>query len=703
MPTAAVYARQSFFKEDSCSIDMQVERAKAFCISQGWDYIVYDIDKGYSGKDTDRPGFRQMMKDINAGKIQFVVVYKLDRVSRNLRDFFDLMEEFKQRDVGFRSLTENFDTTTPMGRAMLAIIAVFAQLERETTAERVRDNMLERARMGIWNGGPIPFGYRGDKTKIQVNGKEKAVSVLTVEETEAEYIRQFCDWYLQPKGSIRSNVMRANELAIPTKTGRVWNPNQMQRILNTPLHCIADEVAYEYFSNLDVEMACDKSDFDGVHGLMWYNRRKPHGRNSTRLRDKSEWVLTVGGHLGIIPGKQYVRIQDKLAANADRPARAGTGTKGLLAWLLKCGTCGRSMSYVDYKESDWQYYKCRGKESLGLCSGQSVKGHEIEEAVIQAIRKVCTDKAFLESIARQTLQTSQANTDPLENELKRLRTKLDALSAEQKELVKALGRRTLPEELIEERFQEIENEKTPLLKELNKVQEQLDQEQGTHIDMELVFGNLLRFNEVFDELEFEEKRTFLRSIIKEIKYDKGKMKIYLYFLPEISAGRPPSGGNDSGTSVLNGCPCSTKVPEHQFTLDTYIKKEYPEKTFGQRLRKARQEKGLMLKDVATQVGINELTLSGWERDIYKPMKFRTVIDIAELLGVSPEYLYGPLPEGSSIGDKLLYYRKCKGLTQKELARLLGVDQGTLGRVELNKKGKHRYITNKAREFASDFF
>ena len=175
MPTAAIYCRQSFYKEDSCSIDMQIERSKAFCVSQGWDYIVYDTDKGYSGKDTDRPGFRQMMKDITAGKINFVVVYKLDRISRKLTDFFGLMEEFKAQDVGFRSLTENFDTTTPMGRAMLAIIAVFAQLERETTAERVRDNMIDRARMGIWNGGPIPFGFQSNKETTLVNGKEKKI------------------------------------------------------------------------------------------------------------------------------------------------------------------------------------------------------------------------------------------------------------------------------------------------------------------------------------------------------------------------------------------------------------------------------------------------------------------------------------------------------------------------------------------------
>ena len=556
MPTAAIYCRQSFYKEDSCSIDMQIERSKAFCISQGWDYIVYDIDKGYSGKDTDRPGFRQMMKDITAGNINYVVVYKLDRISRNLKDFFGLMEEFKSREVGFRSLTENFDTTTPMGRAMLAIIAVFAQLERETTAERVRDNMLDRFRLGIWNGGPIPFGFLGDKTTILVNGKEKAVSVLVQDETEAEYIKQFYGWYLEPQGSYLSNTKKANGLGIPTKSGKAWNPNQMQRIMKNPLYCVADQAAYEYFSTLGIEMACDQSDFDGVHGLMWYNRRKPH-KKTTRLKDQSEWVVAVGGHPGIIPGKLFVKAQKKIVATTFAPARTGTGSKGLLASLIKCGKCGKAMVYADYNHGTWQYYKCRSKEQQGscVCSGQTVKGNELDQAVVTAIKQICADRAFLEDIARQAIKNTADNTKPLLEDKHHLSGKLDALSAEQKELVRALGKKTMPVELIEERIQEIEREKAPILKQMEEIDSKLDTQDWQKIDMEMVFGNLLRFNEVFDEMEFEEKRIFLRSIVKEIIYDKGKIKLLLYFLPEITSVNPSGSNNNSGTSIMNPCLC----------------------------------------------------------------------------------------------------------------------------------------------------
>jgi len=553
MPTAAVYARQSFYKEDSCSIDMQIERGKAFCVSQGWDYIVYDTDKGYSGKDTDRPGFRQMMKDIQAGNIQFVVVYKLDRVSRNLRDFFDLMEEFKAREVGFRSLTENFDTTTPMGRAMLAIIAVFAQLERETTAERVKDNMLDRACMGIWNGGPIPFGFRSEKSSLQFNGKEKEFSLLVPEEEESKWVRTFFNWYLELDGSIRNNVMQANNLNIPTKTGKAWNSNQMQRILSNPLYCIADEEALKHYSTLDVKIASDKDAFDDQHGLMWYNRRKPHGK-TTRLRDQSDWVLAVGGHQGIIPGDIFVSTQNKLTTNSKKPARAGTGKKGLFAWLIKCGKCNKSMVYYDYGQSTWQYYKCRSKEGQGssICSGQTVKGEELEEAVISAIKRICADKEFLEGIARQAMKTVTDNTQPLLEERNLLTAKMDELSAEQKELIKALGKKTLPEELIEERIQEIEKDKQSILQHISELDRKLENQDWQKVDMNLVFGNLLRFNEVFDELEFEEKRNFLRSIVKEIVYDKGKIRIAIYFMPEIAQDTALDTPHSPDTSVMSG-------------------------------------------------------------------------------------------------------------------------------------------------------
>ena len=151
--------------------------------------------------------------------------------------------------------------------------------------------------------------------------KRKKFTVLVPDEIEAKYVRQFYEWYLEPQGSMLSNTRRANTLGIKTKKGNIWNHTQMQRILKNPLYCIADQAAYEYFSTLGIEMACDPSQFDGVHGLIWYNRRKPH-KKTTIFKDRAEWVLAVGGHLGIIPGDLFVKVQKKVVATTFKPARA---------------------------------------------------------------------------------------------------------------------------------------------------------------------------------------------------------------------------------------------------------------------------------------------------------------------------------------------------------------------------------------------
>ncbi len=551
---------------------------------------------------------------------------------------------------------------------------------------RVRDNMIDRARMGIWNGGPIPFGFRSSKSTTMVNGKEKSFTVLIPEETEAEYVKKFFNWYLEPRGAMLSNTKKANNLGIPTKTGNLWNHSQMQRILKNPLYCTADLDAYQYFSTLGIEIASEQSEFDGIHGLIYYNRRKPH-KKSTRFKDQSEWVLAVGGHSGIIPGKLYVQAQKKIVNTTFRPARAGTGKRGLLSSLVKCGKCGKAMVYMD-QHSRWQYYKCRAKEQLGscVCSGQTVKGDDLDQAVIKAIKKICTDTAFLEDVARQAVKTTSDNTEPLREDKRRLVAKLDAFAAEQKELVRALGKKTMPVELIEERIQEIEKEKVPVLKQLEEVDAKLESQDYQKIDMDLVFGNLLRFNDAFDELEFEEKRNFLRSIIKEIVYTDGSIKMSLYFLPEITSDEPSSKGNHSDTSDPHGCPLVTEVSETCFSTTIYIEEKHmPEYTFGQRLRKARIKKGLEIREVAARSGVCKDTVSGWETGKHKPRQLKELKKVADVLNISMRYLLGALPPSAPLGKKLIYYRWSQGWNQKEMAEKLGTSPDYLGDCE---KGKY---------------
>ena len=159
----AIYARQSVDKIDSISVESQVEFCKKEVI--GREIKVY-TDKGYSGKNIDRPAFQELLRDIESGKINRVIVYRLDRISRSVLDFANLIELFQKNHVDFVSTMEKFDTSTPIGKAMLMIVMIFAQLERETIQQRVIDAYSSRSKRGFYMGGRVPFGFELVETTI---------------------------------------------------------------------------------------------------------------------------------------------------------------------------------------------------------------------------------------------------------------------------------------------------------------------------------------------------------------------------------------------------------------------------------------------------------------------------------------------------------------------------------------------------------
>jgi len=162
------------------SIDAQKELLVNFAKSKEFDSYEFYVDGGFSGKDLNRPSIQNLINDVKNKKIDCVIVYKLDRISRSQRDTLFLIEEvFNKYNVGFISIRENFDTTSPFGKAMIGILSVFAQLERETILERTRLGLKKRAEAGLWRGGgKIPFPYNYDKEKgILVPNHEK-VTIL---------------------------------------------------------------------------------------------------------------------------------------------------------------------------------------------------------------------------------------------------------------------------------------------------------------------------------------------------------------------------------------------------------------------------------------------------------------------------------------------------------------------------------------------
>ena len=189
----AIYSRKSKFTGKGESIGNQVELCKEYIRLHYGDaaadkVIVYE-DEGFSGGNLNRPDFKKMMDAAKKRKFKAIIVYRLDRISRNISDFASLIEELARLDISFVSIKEQFDTSTPMGRAMMYIASVFSQLERETIAERIRDNMHELAKTGRWLGGTTPTGYASEAVKsVTIDGKSKKACKLKLIQEEADIV-----------------------------------------------------------------------------------------------------------------------------------------------------------------------------------------------------------------------------------------------------------------------------------------------------------------------------------------------------------------------------------------------------------------------------------------------------------------------------------------------------------------------------------
>ncbi len=394
----AIYARQSVEKADSLSIQGQIDlcRQKA-----GTEVKIYQ-DRGYSGKNTNRPAFQKMMADVEGGQIRKIIVYRLDRFSRSIADFGRLWELLRRYQVEFVSINETFDTSTPMGRAMLNIIMVFAQLERETTAERVRDNYYQRVRLGSWPGGPPPYGF----TLGRLPGPEgKPLPGLLPNEQAPVVERIFHDYAME--GASLGSVARAlNADGIPAPKRAVWDNVSLSRLLHNPLYVMANEDVCLYYQGKGLRLANPPEAFDGLHAGMVVGKRD---RSAGKYQDLRQRHFSLCVHYGLIPSALWLRCQYKLDANRQL-AGAGRGKHTWLSGLLKCASCGYSVK-VNRDKSKY-YLTCSGRSNLGIC-GASIRAdlRELEAGVEHELEKLleaCPDVEETGAEGRQLVNTLSA-------------------------------------------------------------------------------------------------------------------------------------------------------------------------------------------------------------------------------------------------------------------------------------------------------
>ncbi len=268
------------------------------------DYEIFE-DAGYSGKNTDRPAYQDMMKRIREGEFSHLMVWKIDRISRNLLDFAAMYDELKDLEVIFISKNEQFDTSTAMGEAMLKIILVFAELERNMTSERVSAIMISRAEKGLWNGANVPFGYKWSK--------EKQFPVIC--EEESPYIQLIFNMYEDCLSS--SKIAKyLNTKGIRTKRGGTWGAQTVLQMLKNPF----------------------------FKGTLRYNYRRS---GKGKIKSPEDWIVKDNNHPRIISPEQWDQVQKLIEKNVKQIHRPGQSQEHLhthiFSGVLRC-RCGLSGS-----------------------------------------------------------------------------------------------------------------------------------------------------------------------------------------------------------------------------------------------------------------------------------------------------------------------------------------------------------------------
>ena len=234
MKTTAIYVRKSKATEKGASIDNQIKLCKNYLSTISIDKFKIFKDDGFSGKNTDRPSFKLLMTECMNGTIDCIICYKLDRISRNVSDFSNLINTLEKKNISFISVVEQFDTGSSMGKAMMYICSVFSQLERETISQRVSDNMYYLAENGYWLGGEPPTGFINiRKTFIDKIGKEKSYSILSPKEDEIKLVELIFDKYLefQSLSKVEKYMLSNN---IKTKRNNDWAKATLSTILKIP-------------------------------------------------------------------------------------------------------------------------------------------------------------------------------------------------------------------------------------------------------------------------------------------------------------------------------------------------------------------------------------------------------------------------------------------------------------------------------------
>ena len=530
----AIYSRKSIFTGKGESIENQVQMCKNYyskiSLNPDIQFEVYE-DEGYTGANIKRPEFQRLLNHIKRNKISVLICYRLDRISRNVADFSSILELLQSHNVAFISIKEQFDTSTPIGKAMVYIASVFAQLERDTIAERIRDNMLELSKTGRWLGGQLPLGFKGEKiTYIDYEFKERSMHKLSPISKEISIVKQIFNDYLTTN-SIEYVLKKLSMNNLKGKNGGEFANASIKDILRNPVYVKSNENVKKYLENKNILFCGNPNEC----GIMLYNKRI----SGKKLNPTNKWIASVAMHEGIIDAKDWLKVQNTLDENESKRAstsiRLGTSKQALLSGILKCSKCGFPMriTYGRTRKDGTKtyYYTCTHKyiNSKEKCTNPNCNGPLLEKEIIKFLFHY--DSILLKKRLKLLLKRKfpkKVSTNTLDLEINSLTLEIDNLL---NQMSKTNNETT--QELILNKVNNISKELQKLKNIKNEKHEykSLNNKSNYSEDILSNFPKLYSFIEENYNIDTELKdslKRLLRKLIKEIIYDGESGDIIIY-------------------------------------------------------------------------------------------------------------------------------------------------------------------------------
>lgn len=538
---AAIYSRKSKFTGKGESIENQITLCKDYAKSQLRDkditeFLIYE-DEGFSGGNTNRPEFQKLIEDAKAKKFDVLICYRLDRISRNVSDFSTTLEILQRYDIDFISIREQFDTSTPMGRAMIYIASVFAQLERETIAERVKDNMLELSKTGRWLGGTAPIGYAANPISyIDENMDERKMVKLKPVPAELKTVKLLYKKYLEFRSLSKVETF-ALQNNIKTKRNADFTKTNIRIVLTNPVYVKATDEIFEYLESQDIT-TCGVP--DGEHGLLTYNKQKSvsneNGKTVKVFREKSEWIAAMSSQKGVIEASDWLEVQNILKNNKDTFPNKGKTHNALLTGKIRCAKCGSPMqiTYGHKCEGTGKtiyYYACSMKKhSKGVrCDNKNAKVAELDPVVVKHLKDLSIKKKdLLNNLRIQNKKAKEYNCS-----INKKESISNSITDKEKQIQNLINKISIAPDgiaiLLLDKVKSLKNEIDELTVQLNNFNKMNTDFDDTELNLSFIKLMLDRCS-IINSLSHEEIQQLIDVLIDKITWNGDSHELSINFI-----------------------------------------------------------------------------------------------------------------------------------------------------------------------------